>query len=165
VAGYDADGYLVNPDGSYDHDYAGWLADGGTRARDGVLMVAVDGDDLLGTVTWCPPGSPFREVSTRADQAEFRTLSVALAGGLGDEVLSGLTLRAVLPAPDASRLLVCLEFSPGPQSADARLDLADVLSRLERARPMLRREVAHSLTRKRAPELEFAVVPRQEAAR
>jgi GNAT superfamily N-acetyltransferase len=77
VAGYDADGYLVNPDGSYDHQYAEWLADGGTRARDGVLMVAVDGDDLLGTVTWCPPGSPFREISTRDDQAEFRTLSVA----------------------------------------------------------------------------------------
>ena len=40
-------------------------------------MVAVDGDDLLGTVTWCPPGSPFREISTRDDQGEFRTLSVA----------------------------------------------------------------------------------------
>lgn len=77
VAGYDADGYLVNPDGSYDHEYAGWLADGVTRARDGVLIVAVDGDDLLGTVTWCPPGSPFRELSTREDQGEFRTLSVA----------------------------------------------------------------------------------------
>ena len=77
VAGYDADGYLVMPDGSYDHEYAGWLADGGKRARDGVLMVAVDGDNLLGTVTWCPPGSPFREISTRDDQAEFRTLSVA----------------------------------------------------------------------------------------
>lgn len=77
MAGYDADGYLVMPDGSYDHHYAGWLADGGTRARDGVLMVAVDGDHLLGTVTWCPPGSPFRELSTHDDQAEFRMLSVA----------------------------------------------------------------------------------------
>jgi GNAT superfamily N-acetyltransferase len=77
VAGYDADGYLTFPDGSYDHQYAGWLADGVTRARDGVLIVAVDGEDLLGTVTWCPPGSPFRELSTRDDQGEFRTLSVA----------------------------------------------------------------------------------------
>ncbi len=77
MAGYDADGYLVMPDGSYDHHYAGWLADGGTRARDGVLMVAVDGNHLLGTVTWCPPGSPFRELSTHDDQAEFRMLSVA----------------------------------------------------------------------------------------
>lgn len=77
VAGYDADDYLTLPDGSFDHEYAGWLADGVTRSRDGVLMVAVDGDDLLGTITWCPPGSPFREISTRDDQAEFRTLSVA----------------------------------------------------------------------------------------
>ncbi len=77
VAGYDADAYLTLPDGSFDHEYGGWLADGATRARDGVLMVAVDGEQLLGTVTWCPPGSPIREISTRDDQAEFRTLSVA----------------------------------------------------------------------------------------
>ena len=77
VAGYDADAYLTLPDGSFDHEYGGWLADGATRGRDGVLMVAVDGEELLGTVTWCPPGSPFREISTRDDQAEFRTLSVA----------------------------------------------------------------------------------------
>lgn len=77
VAGYDADGHLTMPDGTYDHHYAGWLADGGTRGRDGVLMVAADGRDLLGTVTWCPPGSPFRELSTSDEQGEFRTLSVA----------------------------------------------------------------------------------------
>ena len=90
VAGYDADAYLTLPDGSFDHEYGDWLADGGTRARDGVLMVAVqsvaasgpapppgDGAELLGTVTWCPPGSPFREIATRDDQAEFRTLSVS----------------------------------------------------------------------------------------
>ena len=77
MAGYDADAYLTLPDGSFDHEYGGWLADGATRARDGMLIVAVDGDALLGTVTWCPPGSPLREVSTRDDQGEFRTLSVA----------------------------------------------------------------------------------------
>lgn len=90
VAGYDADGHLMRPDGTFDDEYAGWLADGGGRARDGVLVVAVQpsaahgpasppgaGDRLLGTVTWCPPGSPFRELSTRDDQGEFRTLSVA----------------------------------------------------------------------------------------
>ena len=77
VAGYDADAYLTLADGSYDQDYAAWLADGATRARDGVLMVAVDDDALLGTVTWCPPGSPFRELAARDDQGEIRTLSVA----------------------------------------------------------------------------------------
>jgi GNAT superfamily N-acetyltransferase len=92
VAGYDADAYLTLPDGSFDHEYAAWLADGVTRARDGVLMVAVeseaargpgpppgDEDVLLGTVTWCPPGSPISELATREDQSEFRTLSVAPA--------------------------------------------------------------------------------------
>ncbi len=90
VAGYDADAYLTLADGSYDQQYADWLADGATRSRDGVLLVAVpseaargpapppgDHDILLGTVTWCPPGSPFRELSTRDDQGEIRTLSVA----------------------------------------------------------------------------------------
>lgn len=76
VAGYAADGHLMKPDGTFDHEYAAWLADGGTRSRDGVLMVAVDGD-LLGTVTWCPPGSPYRELAIHDDQGEFRTLSVA----------------------------------------------------------------------------------------
>lgn len=77
VAGYDAEGYLVKPDGSYDQRYADWLHDASARGRDGDLLVAVEGDTLLGTATWCPPGSPYRELATRDDQGEFRTLSVA----------------------------------------------------------------------------------------
>lgn len=80
VAGYAADGYLVTPDGSYDDDYAGWLADTAPRGRDSVLLVAVEGDELLGTVTWCPPGSPDRQLAVIDSQGEFRTLSVAPAG-------------------------------------------------------------------------------------
>jgi ribosome-binding factor A len=86
----------------------------------------------------------------------YRTLSLALSGGCGDDVLAGLIVRAVLPAPDATRLLVWLELN-SPVT-----DVADVLNRLERLKPMLRREVAHALVRKRAPELEFAVVPPAE---
>ncbi len=78
VAGYDAGGHLVRPDGTYDHDYAVWLGDATSRGRDGGLLVAVDGDELLGTTTWCPPGSPHRDLATRTDQGEFRTLSVSL---------------------------------------------------------------------------------------
>ena len=88
----------------------------------------------------------------------FRTLSLALAGGCGDEVLAGLAVRAVLPAPDATRLLVCLEPAAGA-CAGASVDVPDVLRRLERVRPALRREVAGALARKRAPDLEFVVVP------
>lgn len=80
VAGYEADGYLVRLDGSYDDDYAGWLADTAPRGRDSVLLVAVEGDKLLGTVTWCPPGSPSRQLAVADSQGEFRTLSVAPEG-------------------------------------------------------------------------------------
>lgn len=88
----------------------------------------------------------------------YRTLSLALAGGLGDDMLAALAVRAVLPAPDAGRLLVCLE----PAADGAVVDLPDVLERLERVRPALRREVAEALVRKRAPEIEFVVMPRGE---
>ena len=92
----------------------------------------------------------------------YRTLSLALTGGCGDEVLAALVVRAVLPAPDATRLLVCLEPAPGAADEGDTLDVADVLARLERARPALRRDVAEALVRKRAPELEFVVMPRGE---
>jgi ribosomal protein S18 acetylase RimI-like enzyme len=79
VAGYDVEGYLTLPDGTFDDDYAGFLADGASRARDAELMVAVDAgsDTLLGTVTWCPPGSPFRELASEDHQGEIRTLAVS----------------------------------------------------------------------------------------
>jgi GNAT superfamily N-acetyltransferase len=108
VAGYDADAYLTLPDGSFDHEYGGWLADGATRARDGVLMVAVDGEQLLGTVTWCPPGSPFREISTRDDQAEFRTLSVAPEArgrGVGSALVDWCITEA--RTTELSEILIC----------------------------------------------------------
>lgn len=77
VAGYDAEGYLTYPDGTFDDNYAGWLRDAAPRGRNNVLLVAVDGNELLGTATWCTPGSPDRELATTVEQGEFRTLSVA----------------------------------------------------------------------------------------
>ncbi len=77
VAGYDADGYLTYPDGTFDENYAGWLRDAAPRGRHSVLLVAAEGTELLGTVTWCPPGSPDRELATSDFQGEFRTLSIA----------------------------------------------------------------------------------------
>lgn len=77
VAGYDADGYLTHADGTFDEHYASWLRDGQTRGRDGVLVVAASADSILGTVTWCPPGSPYRELATHKNQGEFRTLAVS----------------------------------------------------------------------------------------
>ena len=77
VAGYDADGYLTYPDGTFDHGYAGWLADAEARAQKSTLLVALDGDELVGTVTWCPYGSGDAQLAKEPHQGEFRTLSIA----------------------------------------------------------------------------------------
>ena len=77
VAGYDADGYLTYPDGTFDDGYAGWLADARSRAQKSTLLVAFDGDDLVGTVTWCPYGSGDAQLAKAPHQGEFRTLSIA----------------------------------------------------------------------------------------
>ena len=55
--------------------YRDQLADATRRFAEAELWVAVDGDALLGTVTACPPGSPWRELATE-DEGEFRMLAV-----------------------------------------------------------------------------------------
>jgi ribosomal protein S18 acetylase RimI-like enzyme len=97
--GYHADDLLRRPDGLIDAEYEARLADADRRARVAVLMVAVDDGKLLGTVTWCPPTSPLRELATRRDQAEFRMLSVAPAGrrrGVGRALVEACLDRARL---------------------------------------------------------------------
>jgi ribosome-binding factor A len=59
----------------------------------------------------------------------------------------------VLPAPDASRLMVRVVV---PRGVD--VPVHDVLSRLGRAHGVLRSAVAQAITRKRAPELTFVPV-------
>jgi GNAT superfamily N-acetyltransferase len=58
--------------------YVARLRDTASRAEQAELWVAVEGDDLLGCVTWCPPGSPWRELA-EAHEGEFRMLAVAPA--------------------------------------------------------------------------------------
>jgi ribosomal protein S18 acetylase RimI-like enzyme len=97
--GYHADDLLRRPDGLIDAEYEARLADADRRARVAVLMVAVDDGKLLGTVTWCPPTSPLRELAKRRDQAEFRMLSVAPAGrrrGVGRALVEACLDRARL---------------------------------------------------------------------
>ena len=71
VAAYVEGGHLAADSG-----YVAQLRDAAARARDAWLLVAEDGGDLVGTVTFCPAGSPWREVATE-DEGEFRTLAVA----------------------------------------------------------------------------------------
>ena len=58
-----------------DDPYLLRLRDAATRDREAELWVAVEGDLLLGTVTYCPPGSPWRELGGERE-GEFRMLAV-----------------------------------------------------------------------------------------
>jgi ribosome-binding factor A len=77
------------------------------------------------------------------------TLSYAL-GQDGDEVLQGLLVASVEPAPDASRLLVTV----GPLSPEGP-DPGEVLEHLDRASGRLRSAVAAAITRRKAPILAY----------
>lgn len=83
-------------------------------------------------------------------RAAQRALSLALAGECDDDVLRSLYVASVVPAPDASRLLVCVVL---PRDSDVPIE--EVLSRLARVHGLLRAAVARAVTRKRAPELTF----------
>lgn len=94
---YQADDLLRRPDGLIDDDYEVQLTDASRRAREAELLVAVDDGLVLGTVTWCPPTSPWRELASRPDQAEFRMLSVVAAGrrrGVGRALVEECLNRA-----------------------------------------------------------------------
>lgn len=65
--------------------YITHLRDAGARHREAELWVATsdDGETVLGSVTVCPEGSPWREIA-EPGEGEFRMLSVAPgARGLG----------------------------------------------------------------------------------
>ncbi|MGO1972982.1 MAG: GNAT family N-acetyltransferase [Propionibacteriaceae bacterium] len=81
VGALTAEGYLADDllawENAGEHDYEGELRAAAVRATGAELWVAADARDLLGTVTWCPPPSPLRELSTSDDQGEFRMLAVS----------------------------------------------------------------------------------------
>jgi len=60
-------------------DYVVKLRDAAARDREAELWVAVSSEDeVLGTVTICHEGSPWREIA-RGDEGEFRMLAVSPA--------------------------------------------------------------------------------------
>ncbi len=72
LVAYAADGFITGDD-----EYAGELRDAASRGREAELYVAVGEDGtLLGTVTYCPEGSAYRELAD-SGQGEFRMLAVA----------------------------------------------------------------------------------------
>ncbi|TDO52676.1 ribosomal protein S18 acetylase RimI-like enzyme [Kribbella sp. VKM Ac-2527] len=99
---YAADGFV--PAGS---DYGDVLRNAADRAANAELWVAADGFDLLGTVTYCAPGSTYREIS-QDGEGEFRMLAVsAKARGLG--LGTALTHHCIQRSRDLglSRLVLC----------------------------------------------------------
>jgi len=69
---YAVDGFVTPAD-----EYAAVLRDADARAIGGEVYVATDADGrLLGTVTFCPEGSHYRELAGTGE-GEFRMLAVA----------------------------------------------------------------------------------------
>jgi GNAT superfamily N-acetyltransferase len=94
---YDAVGELTveaySHDGFVRGDYAMTLRAAADRAAKAELWVAADSSGLLGTVTYCPVGSVYREIGLD-DEGEFRMLGVTgRARGLG--IGTALTERCI----------------------------------------------------------------------
>ena len=78
--------------------YVEHLRDAASRDREAELWVAEDDEsgEVLGTVTLCPVGSPWREIGTD-DEAEFRMLAVdprARGRGVGSALMDLVVRRA-----------------------------------------------------------------------
>jgi ribosomal protein S18 acetylase RimI-like enzyme len=69
------DAYLAEGFVTADDFYAAELARAGHRAEHAEVYVYESDTVLLGSVTFCPPGSPYQEIAT-AGQGEFRMLAV-----------------------------------------------------------------------------------------
>lgn len=75
-----------------EHAYAEHLRDASRRDREAELWVALAAEEgpVLGTITTCPVGSPWREIG-RADEGEVRMLAVAPEAqgqGVGDALVT-----------------------------------------------------------------------------
>jgi ribosome-binding factor A len=82
------------------------------------------------------------------------TLDQLLSGEVGDDILRGLRVMDVVPAPDASRLLVTLFADCDPTD----FDRDQVELRLANFKGRLRCEIAGAITRRKTPTLAFNIV-------
>ena len=81
------------------------------------------------------------------------TIEQVLSGETGDDVLRGLRVSDVVPAPDSSRLLVTLRVDCEAERFDRKL----VEHLLSCCKGHLRCEVAAAITRRKAPTLVFNI--------
>ncbi|BBO36277.1 ribosome-binding factor A [Lacipirellula parvula] len=82
------------------------------------------------------------------------TIDQILAGELGDAALNALRVTSVVPAPDASRMLVTLVAT----GRDMPFDRAAVEQKLVAVTGLLRSAVAAAITRRKAPNLSFVII-------
>ncbi|HEV3143934.1 MAG TPA: hypothetical protein VGZ47_08635 [Gemmataceae bacterium] len=73
--------------------------------------------------------------------------------GCADPILQDLLVVDVRPAPDSTRMLVLVR-----SATLTHLSLAEVQDHLERARGLLRQEVAGQIHRRKTPDLVFDVL-------
>lgn len=91
VTAYAAGGHLDPAD-----EYAHTLRDARSRAGEAEVLVAERDGAIVGTVTICPPGSAFSEIS-RGNESEFRFLAVsptAWRSGVGEALVDACEGRA-----------------------------------------------------------------------
>ena len=109
---YVADGLLPPESG-----YAERLADAATRAREAELWLALEeaSGDVVGSVTFAAPGTPFAQVA-RAGEGEFRMLTVA-ARARGQGVGEALTRHCVSRARELGLTALVLSSQPNMHAA------------------------------------------------
>lgn len=108
VEAYDRDGFLDGPD----DPYADFLRDVAARASEAEVLVAAEGDRLLGGVTMVPPGAVGAQLAG-AGEAEIRALAVDPAGR-GRGVGTALTDGCIALASEtfgAKRVVLCSLYS------------------------------------------------------
>ena len=104
VAAYEADGQLTGNAS----EYASTLADVDHRAAMGELLVAVDGDEVLGSVLYVEPGTRYAELA-RPGEVEFRMLAVdpaAQGRAAGRALVRACVDRAA--ATGATAVVICV---------------------------------------------------------
>ncbi|RYC14763.1 GNAT family N-acetyltransferase [Nocardioides zhouii] len=104
------------------------LRDVATRDAQAEVWVAVDDERVLGLVTYCPPGSPWREIG-RDDEGEFRMLAVdpaAQGSGAGTALArmceerarehgaTGMALSSLAEMTGAHRIYARLGYDRAP---------------------------------------------------
>jgi ribosome-binding factor A len=106
-----------------------------------------------------PRRVPNRKALQLCGQIE-RTLASVLTGECDDDVLRDLVVESVVPAPNASRVLVTVYLG----TSAAEVPVPEVYEHLERARGRLRSEAAAAITRRRVPDLLFRLINRPGTA-